>query len=400
MKSIISRIGLSLLSILIYGWANFLLNPIATIGSGIVAGKQFQSNDQTHVLSMWGMDFFTHLGIPFVLLVIVLVAIWFKPLKAWIAGLAVVMAVTVASLTAVPQTARAYYDKSDYAEAYFILPNESAFWIPDVGDNKNNQAKFGSEEYLNSAKVAAKRFLIPHTKLPGSGSITDYYVPAGRLIIVDRAPYHREWAAAPNRGTSSANQAFPCQSAEGLNITVEVAIAASVHEENAAKFLYFFGITPPKGDRTDPNVTFQSVYHGKSLMEVMDSVGRGRIQSLVCRELTKRKLDDANAQAGPIMDTVEKDAMTWLASRGITLDYIGWAGTFEFDPSVQQAINDRYNNEKIAPMIGVMERNANIVVKHGLAEGLKKGLPNFLPPQMMNWFTSIFGTASPEPVKK
>jgi len=31
-----------------------------------------------------------------------------------------------------------------------------------------------------------------------------------------------------------------------------------------------------------------------------------------------------------------------LGSKGITLDYIGWAGTFTFDHEIQDAINRRY----------------------------------------------------------
>ena len=58
------------------------------------------------------------------------------------------------------------------------------------------------------------------------------------------------------RGTSPRNESFPCQSKEGLNITVGVSIGASVLETNAAKYLYRFGVLPPNGDRTDPRVIF------------------------------------------------------------------------------------------------------------------------------------------------
>jgi hypothetical protein len=49
----------------------------------------------------------------------------------------------------------------DYTEAYIILPNESAFWIPDAGANKDTQARFESEEYLNANKVPVKRIPAP-----------------------------------------------------------------------------------------------------------------------------------------------------------------------------------------------------------------------------------------------
>jgi hypothetical protein len=44
-------------------------------------------------------------------------------------------------LSSLAGPAEAYYDKTDYTEAYFILPNESAFYIPDVGANRDGQAK-------------------------------------------------------------------------------------------------------------------------------------------------------------------------------------------------------------------------------------------------------------------
>ena len=206
--------------------------------------------------------------------------------------------------------------------------------------------------------MADKRFIIPHAKFSGSGMWSDFYVPTGRLIIVDRTPYNREWVASKDRGTSARNESFPCQTTEGLNITVEVAIATSVTEENAAKFLYWFGVKAPVGDRKDPQVIFTSVYYGKSLAEVMDTVGRGKVQALVCHEIGSRTFDNANKDVNGIMEAVGKNASEFLAPRGITLDYVGWAGTFTFDRDVQQAVNDRYTAEKIAPVLPTLQTKA------------------------------------------
>ena len=70
---------------------------------------------------------------------------------------------------------------------------------------------------------------------PGSGGFFDYYVPGGRLIIVDRTSYSREWVDAADRGTFRKKEGFPCQTTEGLNVTVGISIGASVPEANAAK---------------------------------------------------------------------------------------------------------------------------------------------------------------------
>jgi len=353
-KSIRIRLVATILAVLVAGFVNMLLSPPATVMAGAAAGGQFDNSNAAFAGSFYGMRLAGMLVIPGAVMLAVIVAIWWAPLKARFLPL-VLLALLL------PGSAQAYYDKSDFAEAFFILPNESAFYIPDVGANKDNQARFGSMEYLESNKVAAKRFTIPHVKFSGSGTWADFYVPAGRLIVVDRTPYNREWVAARDRGTSSRNESFPCQSQEGLNVTVEVAIATSVTEENAARFLYWFGVKPPQGNRADPAVIFTSVYAGKNLAEVMDTVGRGKVQSLVCHEIGARTFDKVNTEINAIMDAVDKSADAFFKDRGITLDYIGWAGTFTFDRDVQQAVNDRYTAEKIAPVLPVMQARAAIL---------------------------------------
>jgi hypothetical protein len=169
--------------------------------------------------------------------------------------------------------------------------------------------------------------------------------------------------------------------------------------DNAAKFLYYFGIEQPKGDRADPNVIFQSVYHGRSLGAVMDSNGRGYIQRAVCKEIMSRTLTQANQEAGKIQDVVETKSREFLATRGITLDYLGWAGTFEFDHDVQKAIDDSYVARTTEPVVGTLQKLADIKVKEGLAEGLKKGI-NFLPQGISDWFSGMIRSDSGAPAKK
>jgi hypothetical protein len=351
----IFRIAGSLAAIAIFRLINFLMVPAATLMSSNAAGAQFADSDAAYVSSFFGTGIASQLGIPTVVLLVILAAIWWKPIMQR-RSRSLLPALGLAML--LPGPAKAYYDKSDFAEAYFILPNESAFFIPDVGANKESQAKFGSTEYLEQNKVAAKRFTIPHVRFSGSGVWSDFYVPSGRLIVVDRTPYNREWVAARDRGTSTRNESFPCQSQEGLNITVEVAIAASVTEENAARFLYWFGVRPPAGNRADPQVIFTSVYAGRGLAEVMDTVGRGKVQSLVCHEIGARTFDKVNTDVNAIMDAVQKSSAEFFTTRGITIDYIGWAGTFTFDRDVQRAVNDRYTAEKLAPVLATLETKA------------------------------------------
>ena len=348
----IVRIGLSVLLIVIWGLCNTVLRPIGTIVAGRAAGLQFENSDSSAVISQVVMAYAGNLGISSVVLALLLVAIWWKPMRLLMTCLVVLMSASPAS---------AYYDKSDYAEAYTILPNESAFWVPDIGANKDSQGQFDSESYLQANKLAVKRFIVPHTKLQGSGSFFDYYVPAGRLIIVDRTPFSREWVAG-NRGTSTRDESFPCQSKEGLDISVGVSVGASVLETSAAKYLYRFGVLPPVGERGDPKTIFTSVYYSRKLADVMDDVGRKMIQTVVCKEIAGRGFDKANEEANTIMDNVKKAGADYFASVGITLDFIGWADTFSFDKSVQEAVNRRYiaqvdqaNAALLAPLAGTIQ---------------------------------------------
>lgn len=368
MSGLVWRGIATILVTMLYGWINLLLSPTATLMTGQAAGKQFDNSDASYFSSVVGMAVFGHLGIPFVVLLLILAVIWLRPLRRLFGFVA-----ATAGLCAVLGTpsAHAYYDKTDFAEAYTILPNESAFWIPDAGANKDNQAQFESEAYLNANKVALKRFIVPHVHLQGSGSFFDFYVPAGRLIIVDRTPFSREWVDSADRGTSRRKEGFPCQSSEGLNITVGISIGASVLEANAAKYLYRFGVVPVNGDRTDPRVIFASVYYSRRLSDVMDDVGRKKVQTLVCNEIASRTFDKANSEANQIIDSVRKAAADYFASVGITMDFIGWADTFTFDKEVQDAVNRRYVATQDQAIAASLAPYADTIQKLAAAQALR-----------------------------
>ena len=391
MKSIVSRLIATIFAIVAYGLINFALNPVATILSGQIAGKQFENNNASYVVSQYGMNFFGNLGIPVLILLIVLAMIWWKHLKmGWAA---IVAGMVLCMLLGAPRQSNAYYDKTDWAEAYTILPNESAFWIPDVGANKESQAQMDSEAYLNANKVSLKRYIVPHTKLSGSGSFFDYYVPSGRLLIVDRTPFSREWVSSHDRGTSNKNEAFPCQSKEGLNVSVGVTAGASVLESNAAKYLYRFGVLAPVGERNDPKVIFTSVYYSRKLADVMDDVGRKKIQSLVCGEIASRMFDKVNEESNDILNAIKAAAVTYFASVGITLDFLGWADTFTFDHDVQKAVNDAYMAQKLAEVLPILQALAQLKVQEGLGKGLEtRGLPIVVTPDMIN---ALIGMVKP-----
>lgn len=314
-------------------------------------------------------------------------------------------AIVLALLLLSAQPSLAYYQSSDYADPFFILTNQSAFYIPDVGDNKTNQQAFGSEAYYQEKKIPAKRFIVPHSKLPNSGGWvgSNYYVPDGRLIIVDRTPFYQEWTSSTTTGTGSTDESFHCQAKEGgLNLTLEMTGAAEVSEENAAKFLYHFGVNPPKGDPTDPNVIFTSVYYGKSLIQVMQGLGRSIIMSKACDIVSHYTLDEANSHMADMLYFIQTASAKWFDDYGITLDNIGWAGTFTFDPSVQDALNKAYEANKLKDVMPVLTARANVEVLEGLAAGLRAhGLPTTLlaPSDKMSNLPTLFVPA-PSPITK
>jgi hypothetical protein len=402
----VARILASLFVVALWTATKIVFRPGATIVSADTATQQFKDSDAGAVAVHAVTGAFGALDALLALVALGALAwIWRQKLQRWLgrgtylsfAGLALAFAAAGHS-----ERALAFADTVDKTEAYTILPNESAFFIPDTGANKEAQAQFDSEAYLQSNKIAVKRFIIPHQKLSGSGGTSwlstgwDYYVPTGRLIIVDRTPYSREWVAAHDRGTSSRNESIPCQSKEGVNISVGVSIGASVTEDNAAKYLYHFGVLPPMDaagrllDRSAPQTIFTSVYYSRRLADVMDDVGRKRVQTLVCNEIAGRTFDEDNDQAVKIMDNVKKTATDYFATVGITLDFIGWGDTFTFDPDVQKAVNDKRNAEALKDVLPVLQALAQLKVQEGMGEGMaSKGLPIVVTPGMLEALSRI-----------
>ena len=81
MNTLVGRVVATVLAILLYGWINFLAYPVATLLTAQMAGKQLENSDVSYVAADFGMNFFGHLGIPFVVLLAVLAAIWWRPVR-------------------------------------------------------------------------------------------------------------------------------------------------------------------------------------------------------------------------------------------------------------------------------------------------------------------------------
>lgn len=340
------RIIATLIVVVVGFFGKSMFNGLSTLALGKVAGMQFEASDMSYLQAKGAVSLIGHIEpLTGMIIAVLFCLIWWTPFKHYMKVLSALVICAIIIGTSF-NPAMAYYDQKDWNEPYFILTNESAFWIPDVGDNASSQAKFGSIDYLSKNKIAAKRFSIPHAKLENSGTFSNYYVPTGRLIIVDRTPFNKEWIARKDKGTAAKNEGFDVQTKEGINITVGISISTYVTEDEASKFLFWYGVKPPVGDRKTPEVIFTSVYYGRSLGEVMDSNIRSKVQAILGNTFIKYTLDEANAKADEIMIKVEKELTSFLAVSGISLSYVGWADTFSFDPIVQDAINREYVAKK------------------------------------------------------
>lgn len=150
------------------GAASFAM-PIAAMGASRMAGLQMTNSDQDAVSAVVGMNFFSGIGAAITTITaLLLLLIWRKQIRQGWTALRAAIAAAAVVVALMPGTAGAFYSATDVTEAYGILPNHTAFWVPGTGDAKNNQAHMESEEFLKANKVPGKFFVIPHVKLSGN----------------------------------------------------------------------------------------------------------------------------------------------------------------------------------------------------------------------------------------
>lgn len=228
------------------------------------------------------------------------------------------------------------YDAPEFAE---IAHHETAYIIPLEGENKENQAQFDSEEFLENNKVAIKRVQIPHRWvktgrfLPKSGR----YIDTVRLVIVDRSPVTREWTADPRTGTESRDQAVWLESRDSIGFSLGFNCTAFVDEPDTSKFLYMY----PTTRQVEATVGFDKSVAG--LAKVMDTEIRARVQQVASEVAAKYDLDDLRGKKQEIIDAVRTDVMPFFKERGITITTLGMFGGFSYEqPNIQTAIDETF----------------------------------------------------------
>lgn len=208
-----------------------------------------------------------------------------------------------------------------------IEPNETAFMVPLEGASQSGQTKFMSVEYLDQAKVAAKRISLPLREMSTGRMWWKYkYIPTMAVIKVNRSPVTREWTGGNDTGTSDGNQALWMESKDSIGFGVGVNLTALIKESDASKFLYY--------------------YSGKSLSTIVDENVRGKINSVLFREFAKYDLEQGRKEKNSVFKTAADETIASFTEMGVTITNIGMAeGLVYRDTKIQDSINEKFKAE-------------------------------------------------------
>ena len=377
-KSAVLRIAVSVLWYAICSAANTMFKALYQLQVGETAVTQLEDSNAAFVQMKMLMSANRIGAIVFLVFMLGLIFVWKSYIKKLHDNAAKFCVGVTLLLFAMgySTSAHAYYDKTDRAEWVNIEANQSAFLIPAVGANKTSQKQFGSIEYLSDNKVASKRVLIPHVKADNTALIGDFYVPAATLYLVDRTPYTREWVNDTDRGTSTKKEGFHFESADSINIRTGITISASVSEEDAAKFFYWFGTASIQNSQK-PEDVFASTKYGKSLADVMDTVVRAKVQQVMAKEFAKRSFLKGIQEKAAIIDVVEATVKDEFAKKGITIAFVGYAEELSFDPRIQKALDDSViaavqyaNKDAMLAVVEINRKNAEIDIVRAQAKAI------------------------------
>lgn len=205
-----------------------------------------------------------------------------------------------------------------------IGPSQTAWAIPLDGESKDGQVKFNSVDFLNQKKVSAKRYMVDKVERKiGRFSWEIEWIPATKIIKVDRSLVTREWTDSERTGTMLKKEGIGVVTSDSVQLRVGLTITASIEEDDASTYLYFHGERP--------------------LSDVLDQ----NIRSFAVAELTRKyselTLTDAQKKGTVIYNELFKDSKEAFKSKGITIQYLGNAeGLTYADTKVQESINKSY----------------------------------------------------------
>jgi len=202
-----------------------------------------------------------------------------------------------------------------------IKPNETAFLI-NVDEGAQGQAKFQSVDFLEKAKVAAKRIEIKQRFLKtGRFDHVGKWIPTQLLIKVDRTPVARRWTAEENTGTSKDTQVLMAESKDSIGVMSGMAITAYVKEEDTARFLYRY----PNGN----------------LASIIDNQIFNDCQAVYSEVAAKYEVKDLRLHKDEINSRMVETVIPMYAEDGITIKpSMGLIGGLVYDNvKIQEAID-------------------------------------------------------------
>lgn len=224
-----------------------------------------------------------------------------------------------------------------------ISNSQEGFLIELEGENA--QADTSAEEYLKSRLVQQKRIEIPYRwkqtwRLPNWGR----WIPAARLVIVDRAPENRLWVADRDRGTSDRNEAVWLESKDSVSFSTGIAITARIeNRDDAIKFLANYPARPQQ--HANPEETYQVKV--SSLAQIMDEEIKNKVQEILSDKANEYDMNELRDQKTEIVSKVRQQCQEFFKDRGITITTLGMAGGFTYaNPGVQEAIDSVFQAQQ------------------------------------------------------
>ena len=235
------------------------------------------------------------------------------------------MAIALFAIMVAVFTACGPYHEDIYVD---LKPSETGFVVSLEQGSLTAQKQLKSIEYFEQKKVAAKRIPIPTVKHDnGRGAASYIWIPTVKVIVVDRAPVTREWRSEPGQGTSKKNEEIQVESENSIGFAVGITCTASIPEEDASTYLYWYG--------------------EKKLSEVMDDNVRSFVLDNLTGAFGSRDLTHCQKERKVVFDSMKVQTARFFAARGVRLDNIGAAGEFRYiEPEIQTAINLQFVAEK------------------------------------------------------
>lgn len=202
-----------------------------------------------------------------------------------------------------------------------IGPNETAWVVPLSGDTQADQTKFNSVDYLNNQKVARKRIVVDKVSRTTGRFWWEYeWIPAVRVVTVDRSLVSREWVDNPD---TSQNEGISVNTRDNISLTVGLSITATIEEKGASSYLYYHGERP--------------------LKQVVDENVRNFAIAELNKQISAMTLTQFQTNQTIIYVKLFEDAKNMFDDKGITIQYLGNAKGWHFaDKNIQEAINKSF----------------------------------------------------------